>query len=150
MAMKKTTRRRAAARSVKATVRRAKKTGEVLRETWASTVDALTAAEGKVEKQIKGLLKHNKIGAGDAAEMLKNLATRLARERKKAMKQLDVRLTEIQARLHKEQRVVRRMVDDAVKGTLAAFNIPSRQEVGELTKKVDELSRKIDAFKRRR
>lgn len=143
MAMKKTTRR-------KATVRRAKKTGEVLRETWASTVDALTAAEGKVEKQIKDLLKHNKMGAGDAAEMLKDLGTRLTRERKKAMKQLDARLTELQARLHKEQRVARRMVDDAVKGTLAAFNIPSRQEVAELTKKVDELSRKIDAFKRRR
>jgi polyhydroxyalkanoate synthesis regulator phasin len=143
MAMKKTARR-------KATVRRVKGTGEVLRETWASTVDALTSAEGKMEKQIKGLLKHNKIGASDAAEMLKNLGTRLTRERKKAVKQLDVRLTEIQARLHKERRVVRRMVDDAVKGTLAAFNIPSRQEVAELTKKVDELSRKIDAFKRRR
>jgi polyhydroxyalkanoate synthesis regulator phasin len=143
MAMKKTTLR-------KATVRRAKKTGEVLRETWASTVDALTAAEGKVEKQIKDMLKHNKIGAGDAAEMLKNLGARLARERKKALKQLDVRLTSLQARLHKERRVVKRMVDEAVKGTLAAFNIPSRQEVGELTKKVDELSRKIDAFKRRR
>jgi polyhydroxyalkanoate synthesis regulator phasin len=143
MAMKKTTRR-------KATVRRAKNTGEVLRETWASTVDALTAAEGRVEKQIKGLLKHNKIGAGDAGEMLKNLGTRLARERKKAVKQLDGRLTALQARLHKERRVVRRMVDDAVKGTLAAFNIPSRHEVSELTKKVDELSRKIDAFKRRR
>jgi hypothetical protein len=30
---------------------------------------------------------------------------------------------------------------------LVAFNIPSRQEVGELTRKVDELSRKIDSFR---
>jgi polyhydroxyalkanoate synthesis regulator phasin len=144
MATKKKTIRR------KATVRRVKNTGEVLRETWASTLDALTAAEGKVEKQIKGLLKQNRMGAGDAAEMLKDLGARLARERKKALKQLDVRLTALQARLHKDRRVVRRMVDDAVKGTLAAFNIPSRHEVAELTKKVDELSKKIDAFKRRR
>ena len=34
-----------------------------------------------------------------------------------------------------------------MKGALVAFNIPSRQEVGELTCKVNELSRKIDSFK---
>ena len=40
------------------------------------------------------------------------------------------------------------MVDDAVQGALATFNIPSRQEVPELTRKVNELSRKIDSLKR--
>jgi len=35
-----------------------------------------------------------------------------------------------------------------VQRALAAFNIPSRSEVGDLTHKVEELSRKIDALKR--
>jgi len=39
-------------------------------------------------------------------------------------------------------------VDDAVRRTLAALNIPSRNEVQELTRRVEELSRKIDRFRR--
>ena len=39
-------------------------------------------------------------------------------------------------------------MDEALQSALASFNIPTRQEVHELTRKVDELSRKIDRFKR--
>jgi len=35
-----------------------------------------------------------------------------------------------------------------VQGALAALNIPSRREVHELTRRVEELSRKIDGFRR--
>jgi len=134
----------------RATVRRAKGTAEILRETWTSTVDALGSAEKEVQKQFKGLLKRNKIGSSDAAKALKDLGARIGRERKKALKQLEGRLATLQTRLHKERKVLGRMVDDAVKGALATFNIPSRQEVAQLTRKVEELSRKIDTFKKRR
>jgi hypothetical protein len=134
----------------KTTVRRARGTAEVLRETWASTVAALGSAEAEVQKQIKGLLKRNRIGARDAATVLKQLGARVDRERKKALKQLEARLGPLQARVQQEGKVVGRRVGQAVKGGLAAFNIPSRQEVNDLTRKVEELSRKIDAFKRRR
>jgi hypothetical protein len=36
-----------------------------------------------------------------------------------------------------------------VRNALAAVNIPSREEVVTLSRKVDELSRKIDGMKRR-
>ena len=40
------------------------------------------------------------------------------------------------------------MLDDAVQRALAALNIPSRQEVQTLTRKVAQLSRKIDRLER--
>jgi hypothetical protein len=134
----------------KTTVRRVRGTAEVLRETWASSVAALGSAEAEVQKQIRGLLKRNRIGARDAATVLKRFGARVDRERKKALKQLEARLGPLQARVQQEGKVVGRKVGQAVKGGLAAFNIPSRQEVKDLTHKVEELSRKIDAFKRRR
>ena len=134
----------------KTTARKPRGTAEVLRETWASTVAALGSAEAEVQKQIKGLLKRNRIGARDAATVLKRFGARVERERKKALKQLEARLAPLQARVQAESKVVGRKVGQAVKGGLAAFNIPSRQEVNDLTRKVEELSRKIDAFKRRR
>ena len=54
----------------------------------------------------------------------------------------------LQTRARKERRALARMVDDAVQRTLAALNIPSRQEVHQLTRRVEELSRKVDRFRR--
>jgi len=122
--------------------------GDVLRNTWASTLGALTSAQTEMEKQIRLLLKKNKINAKDAAGVLKELSARIAAERKRALKELESRMKTVQTRLKKERKAVGRIVDDAVQGALATFNIPSRQEIGELTRKVDELSKKIDSFGR--
>ena len=126
-----------------------RKAGAVLRDTWAATLEALSSAEKEMEKQVRGLLKRNKISSKEAQILLKDVQVRFEKQRKRAMKELDARLKTLQARVKKERKVVARLVEDAVQGTLAALNIPSRQEVSELTRKVDELSRKIDAFKRR-
>jgi polyhydroxyalkanoate synthesis regulator phasin len=128
----------------------ARGTGDVLREAWATTQKALVSAEGAMETQVKGLLKKNKIDAREAKAMVKDLGARVEKERKKALKQIEGRVATFQARMHKERKVVGRMVNDAVKNTLAAFNIPSRAEVAELTRQVEALSKKIDGLKRRR
>jgi hypothetical protein len=65
------------------------------------------------------------------------------------MKQFEGRLTVLQTRARKERRMVGRAVDGAVNRTLAALNIPSRQEIHDLTHRVEELSQKIDRFRRR-
>ena len=101
-----------------------------LEKTWKDTQAALASAEAKVEKRVK------------------TWSHRLERERKKAMKQVEGRLAEFQTRARKERRALSRTVDDAVRRTLAALNIPSRNEVHELTRRVEELSRKIDRFRR--
>ncbi len=124
----------------------AKSTGSMIKDRWDATVKSLAAAEAQMEKQVRQALKKNKL-AGDAADALKELRAKLDRERKKLSKELDSRLHGLQTRVKKERKALGHLVDDAVRGTLASLNIPSRKEVAELTRKVDELSRKIDAFK---
>lgn len=154
MAMKRLARKTAKAKKVSKNVSKkpapkaARKTGDVLRDAWASTVGALNSAQGEMEKQIQLLLKKNKIAAKDAKGVLKEIGTRIGSERKRALKDLESRMKTVQTRLKKERKVVGRMVDDAVQGALATFNIPSRQEIGDLTRKVDELSKKIDSLGR--
>jgi polyhydroxyalkanoate synthesis regulator phasin len=123
-------------------------TGDVVRDTWHSTLIALTTAEQEVEKQIRELLKRNHITSKDAAAVLRDLGSRAEVERRKAMKDLESRLGSLQKRMKKERKVVGRAVGEAVTGALASLNIPSRREVTELTKKVDQLGSKIDKFRK--
>jgi len=120
-----------------------------IKKTWNDTVEALSTAEARVEKEIRGLLKRNKISTKDATTTMKGVRALIDRERKKGMKELEARFASLQARVRKERKNASKRVEDAVQGALASFNIPSRQEVHELTRKVNELTRKIDSFKKR-
>jgi len=122
--------------------------GSGLREAWSATLEALTAAEQEMEKQLRRLV-NSRIETRDAQALLRRVGARVQARRRQALRELDGRVQSLQARVQKERKVLGRAVDEAVRGALAAFNIPSRQEVAELTRKVDELSRKIDGFKRR-
>ncbi len=77
------------------------------------------------------------------------IRSRLDREGRKAYRQMEARMAELQQRLGRDKASLGRRVDEAVRGTLARLNIPNRREIAELTRKVDELSRKIDAFQAR-
>jgi len=121
-----------------------------IKKTWNDTVQALSTAEARVEKEIRALLKRNKISTRDAATAIKDVRALIGRERKKGMKELETRFASLQVRLRKEGKSASKRIDDAVLAALATFNIPSRHEVQELTRKVNELSRKIDSSKRRR
>ncbi len=120
-----------------------------LQNAWAQTLAAIHNAQAEAEKQIHLLLKKNKLDAKDAAGVVAHLRTRLDKERKAALKQLESQAGKLQHRLDKERKAVSKLVDDAVRNALAAVNIPSREEVVTLSRKVDELSRKIDGMKRR-
>jgi polyhydroxyalkanoate synthesis regulator phasin len=124
-------------------------TGEVLRDTWHSTLTALTAAEQVVEKQVRELLKKNRISSKDASRLLRELGSRAEVERRKAVKELEATLGTLQSRMKKERKVVGKAVGEAVTGALSSLNIPSRREVMELTKKVDQLGAKIDSYRKR-
>jgi len=145
MAKRKTAKRKVVAKRKVA----AKTAGARIRDTWAATLATLASAEAEVENQIRVLLKNNKISAKDARAALRDLRSRIDRERKKALKQLDARLKGLQARIRKERKTVTKMVEDGVQSALAALNIPSRQEVTDLTGKVEQLSRKIDSIRRK-
>jgi polyhydroxyalkanoate synthesis regulator phasin len=119
-----------------------------LEKTWKDTRAALGSAEATVEKRVKALVKKSGFDTRQASEALKTWSQRLERERKKALKQVEGRLSVLQSRAKKERRALTRMVDDTVQRTLAALNIPSRQEVQELTRRVEQLARRIDGFRR--
>ena len=143
-AKKKVTRRRV--RTIRSTpIRRA---AHRLEKTWKDTQAALSSAEATVERRVKALAKSSGVDAREAAQTLQAWRHRIERERKKAMKQVGGRLAEFQARARKERRALTRTVDEAVRRTLAALNIPSRNEIHALTQRVEELSRKIDRFRR--
>ena len=118
---------------------------ERLRETWTATREALISAERRMEKQARALLKRNKVGTRDAALMLKGLRTRAERERRKAVAGLEARMQTLQARLQRERKAFGRTARDTVRSTLAALNIPSREEIAELTRRVEKLSRRLDS-----
>ena len=133
-------------KSAKAPRTKSRTTAEVLREKWEVAVKSLAAAEAEVEKQIRRFVARNKMGQ-DAGRAFGELRRKLEGESKKAARELEGRMSQLQGRLNQERKNLGRMVDDTVHRALVAFNIPSRQEVGELTRKVDELSRKIDNFR---
>lgn len=122
---------------------------QLIRDSWSAAQRAVVSAQQGMEKQLRELLKRNKIGSRDAAVALKDLRVRAEKERRKALSLLDKQLKSLQTRLKKERRALGRVVQDAVQSTLAAFNIPSRREIGELTRKVDALSQKLDTRRRR-
>ena len=114
-----------AKRSARRAATNARSAGLMMRETWGAAVTALTAAEEEMARQLGQLLRRNRITAKDAGAALAGLRTRLERER----------------------RSLGRTRDAAVHGALARVNVPSRQEVAELTRKVDELSRRIEGLR---
>jgi hypothetical protein len=119
-----------------------------LARTWDETKDALGSAEARLEKQLKGLLKRSGVDPRKAMETVESWRGRAEKERRKAVKQVEARLVGLQSRAKKERRVIARLVDETVQGALAALNIPSRLEVHELTKRVEELSKKVDGIRR--
>ena len=141
MATRKTTRKpaRKSARKSEA----AGATG-VLKQTWEAALRRLSAAEAELEKQVRDLMTGG-IGA-EAVQTVRHLRSRLDRERRRLGREVESRVASLQARVQKERRSLTRLVDETVTSALAALNIPSRQEIAELTRKVDELSRKIDGF----
>jgi len=147
-ARKKATRAPAKRRRVRRTVPSTRTTGDVLRETWEAAVTALTAAEEEMARQLRLLLRRNRITPADAATALAELRVRLARERARARRRIDGGVGDIAARIDQERKTVRRALDSAVHGALASFDIPSRREVTELTRKVEELSRHIEGLRK--
>ena len=126
----------------------AKKAMKGLAISWKGTREALGSAEAAMQKRVRSLVKQGNARTQQASEALVTWRSRLDKERRKALKQLEAQLATLQTRAKRERKALGRMADDAVQNALAALNIPSRQEVHELTRRVEELSRKIDGFRR--
>ncbi len=103
-----------------------------------------------LEQRARALMKTSGVDPDKAAERLAALRQRLDRERRKAVKRVEGRLVGLRARARKERRVLTSKADEAVHRALVALDIPSRKELHELTRRIEDLTRKIDALQRRR
>jgi len=127
----------------------AQKARKALIRTWQDTREALGNAERTIGRRVRALVRRSSVRREQAGELLQTWRGRIERERRKAAKQLDLGFATLQARARRERKALGRAVGNGVAGTLAAFNIPSRQEVHDLTRRVEELSRKVDGFRRK-
>jgi poly(hydroxyalkanoate) granule-associated protein len=73
---------------------------------------------------------------------------RLGQEGRKARRTALARLADLQQRARRDGRALGRGVDDAVARALAALNIPTRQEVQELSRRVERLTARVDRLRR--
>jgi poly(hydroxyalkanoate) granule-associated protein len=105
-------------------------------------------AKGRLERDVGAFAEKLGIDTREAARMLREWNRRFERELHRASRQIDSGVAEVQKVVRKEQRALGRMVEDAVQRALASLNIPTRQEVQALTRKVHQLSRKVDRFGR--
>lgn len=147
-AKKKTARRARAVRPVRRKSAQARRTKGGLQTTWKETRAALTSAEETLQKRVRDVVNRSGVDTRQAERTLKAWRGRIERERRKALRQVETGIAQLQTRAKKERRALTRAADDTVRRTLAALNIPSRHEVQELTRRVEELSRKIDRFRR--
>jgi poly(hydroxyalkanoate) granule-associated protein len=76
------------------------------------------------------------------------LRSRLDREGRKARKRVEARLVQLQKRALQERRTLSRAADSAVARALAALNIPTRRELQELSRRVEQLSGRVAALRR--
>lgn len=125
-----------------------KKAAAGLAITWEGTREALGSAEAAMQRRVRALVKEGGARTQQATEAVMTWRGRFERERRKAMKQFDAQLARVQSGARRERKALSRVADEAVHNALAALNLPSRQEVQELTRRVEELSRKIDGFRR--
>ena len=145
---------REAARAKKAAREVAQATGQaaaaLFRDRWQAAAAALAAAETQVGRQVQALMKEKHLTGKDASAALREARKRLEKERKKAGRELESRLGALQARAAREGQALGRSAEKAVQRALGALNVPSRQDVGRLTRKVEELSRKLERMRPRR
>lgn len=139
MTTRKKTRRAAPARP---------KRSERLERTWDETRRALRTAEASVGRKVAELVEQSGLDARDVLKQAEAWRSRLGREGRSARKRAMARLAELQKRARRDGRQIRSGVDDAVARALAALNIPSRREVQELSRRVEQLSARIDRMRR--
>jgi hypothetical protein len=135
----------------KKTVRRPTRSSvghEPLSRTLRDAREVLGIDRATLEKRALSFMRSAGVDPDKAAETLTALRQRLGLERRKAAKQVEGRLLLLRARARKERRVLGQLVDDAVRRTLVALDMPSRKELHALTRRVEELSRKIDGLRR--
>jgi hypothetical protein len=119
-----------------------------LSSTWKETRRALRSAETTVGRRVAALVRRSGLEPKQVIRQAELWRGRLDREGKKARKRVEARLGELKLRARHDRRALGRAVDDAVARALAALNIPTRHEVQQLARRVEQLSARIGGQRR--
>ncbi len=136
----------AARKTVRRTTRPAVRPGR-LAKTWDDTRALLGRGRARLEQRARALIQTSGVDTEKAAESLGALRQRLGLERKKAIKRVEGRLGALRTRAQQERHAFASKAEDAVRRALDALDLPRRQELRQLTRRVEELSRKIDSLR---
>lgn len=127
----------------------ASRTVSALKDNLSGAVKELRSVDATVGKRIRRLAGERRAAAKEAVNAVAGLRKTIENERRAALKRIDSALKAVQDRVRREGKNASRLAEDAVRRALSALNIPSRREIIDLTRKVDELSRRIASQKRR-
>jgi poly(hydroxyalkanoate) granule-associated protein len=119
-----------------------------LQKTWTDTRQALRSAEATVGRRVAALVQRSGLEPREVMRQAERWRTRIDREGKKARTRVEARLVQLQKRARRERRTLSRNVDEAVARALAALNIPTRQEVRQLQRRVEQLTTRVERLRR--
>ncbi len=118
-----------------------------LEKSWNETRRALRSAEETVGRRVAALVERSGLEPREVMRQAELWRKRLDREGQKAKKQVKARLGELRQRAKRNRQTLSRSVDDAVARALAALNIPTRQEVQALQRRVEELKARVERIR---
>jgi poly(hydroxyalkanoate) granule-associated protein len=109
---------------------------------------ALLGADGAFAKQVAAFGRRNGLDAKRLARRADGWRSRFDREGRRARKAIEIRLGQLQQRALRDRRALARAADDAVSRTLAALNIPTRRELQQLSRRVEQLTNRVGVRRR--
>ena len=115
---------------------------------WDDARRALRSAKGELGRRVADLARRGGIDTTRLARRADALRSRLDRDGRKARKRLEAGLVQLQKRAQRERRTLAHAADGAVARALAALNIPTRRELQELSRRVEQLSSRVAALRR--
>ena len=118
-----------------------------LEKTWNDTRRALRSAEVTVGKRVAALVQKSGLEPREVMRQAELWRGRLDREGKKARKRVEARLVQLKHRATRDRRSLSKSVDDAVARALGALNIPTRVEVQQLQRRVEELKARVERLR---
>ncbi len=113
---------------------------------WDETRQALAVGGAALGERARAFARTRGVDLDKAADRLAGLGGRLDRERRKAAKRVEHRLLLLRGLAQQERGAFARRAEETVRRALVALDLPSRQELRTLTRRVEELSRRIDAL----
>jgi poly(hydroxyalkanoate) granule-associated protein len=98
--------------------------------------------------RVRQLASRTGVDTAELLERAQGLRRQFDRETRRARKQVAARLVALQQRARRDARTLGRSADAAVARALAALNIPSRHEVQQLSRRVEELRQRVERLRR--